>query len=447
VSVIDILRDPKHLKDTRGRPVDLKDKLVLVGMAAAGLRDVFVTPFSAALPGVEKHANAVENILHNRFFDRKPRHVHYDHLIVLGLGVLLGVFLPRVPSITALGLSALLLVAHFAHAQYQFNVNRVVVNFIYPAVTILLSYALIIFYRFLTEERAKREIRGMFERYLDPAVVSELQEDPSKIDLGGTARSITAFFSDVQGFSTISEKLDPRELVLQLNDYLTVFSNILMAHKGLVDKFEGDAVVAMFNAPNDVPDHAYQACAAAIELQKRNAELRDRFVAMGRDRWFTRIGLNTGPATVGNVGAEQHVSYTMIGDNVNVAARLEGANKQFGTYTMISEATHRPTEGRFDVRELGLIRVVGKKTPLRVYELIDHAGAMPDHQRRAVELFLSGLEKHRHRAWDEAIRCFKQALEEYPEDAPSRAYISRCRALKEDPPPDDWDTVWVLEQK
>lgn len=447
VSIIDILEHPESLTDSRGRPVALKDKIVFVGMAAAGLRDTFVTPYSSALPGVEKHATVAENILHGRTMQRQPRHILTDFGIILFCGLSLGLLLPRVRSIWALVAVVALLGGHSCYTYYQFTRPRVITNFIYPACTILLCYGLIVLHRFMTEERAKRQIRGLFERYLDPEVVKELAADPAAVKLGGEVREITAFFSDVQGFSAISEKLSAEEVIHQLNDYLTEMSDIVLHHRGLVDKFEGDAIVALFNAPNDVPRHAVEACHAAIEIQHGSHHMRRRFADMGRDEWHTRIGLNTGPATVGNVGTERHMGYTMIGDEVNLAARLEGANKQYGTYTMISKSTYEQAKDEIDARELDLIRVVGKNEPVRVYELIDHAGHATDDTRRLMDEYAKGLAAYRKRDWDQAIRCFESALETEPPDPASRVLLERCRLYRETPPPDDWAGVFALSQK
>ena len=258
---------------------------------------------------------------------------------------------------------------------------------------------------------------------------------------------LTAFFSDIAGFSSISEQLTAGELVILLNEYLTEMTNIVMQYEGTVDKFEGDAIIAFFGAPIDFKDHATRTCYAALDMQKRLAQLRSIWKKSGRHELFMRIGINTGEVTVGNMGSENRFDYTMIGDPVNVAARLEGTNKQYHTETILSEFTYELAKNDIEVRELDSIRVVGKNEPIKIYELLGRKGEMEDHIRLILPHFQKGLEHYKNQRWDEGITCFENALNLYEDDGPSLTYFERCITFQYHPPPPDWDGVFAMRTK
>jgi adenylate cyclase len=265
--------------------------------------------------------------------------------------------------------------------------------------------------------------------------------------LGGERKVMTAFFSDVADFSTIAEELGAEELVDLLNDYLTDMTEIILKHEGTIDKYEGDAIIAFFGAPITLEDHASRTCLAAIDMQKRLAELRKGWKKEGKHELFMRIGINTGQMVVGNMGSTIRMDYTMMGDSVNLAARLEGVNKQYQTSTLLSEFTYELAKNDIEARELDSIRVVGKKEPIRIYELLGRKGEMEDHIRLILPHFREGLDHYKNQRWEEGIACFENALNLYDDDGPSLTYFERCITFESHPPPLDWDGVFSIQNK
>ncbi|MBU3916203.1 adenylate/guanylate cyclase domain-containing protein, partial [bacterium] len=309
------------------------------------------------------------------------------------------------------------------------------------------GFATINIYLFVLERKEKSYIKNAFGQYLSPKVIEDLVNDPSKLSLGGERREMTAFFSDVQGFSTISESLTPDELVQLLNDYLTEMCAIIAKHDGTIDKFEGDAIIAFWGAPLDQPDHATRACLACIDMQKRLVELRKRWASEGRPQLLVRMGVNSGPMVVGNMGSQTRMDYTIMGDAVNLAARLEGANKFYKNFTMISEFTYKQAVEFIDCRELDTIRVVGKNEPITVYEVLDRKNMVTGKMAEMVEIYNKGLELYKKLRFKEAITSFESALALFPMDGPSKTYISRCKGYLENPPEEGWDGVFTHTEK
>jgi len=232
-----------------------------------------------------------------------------------------------------------------------------------------------------------------------------------------------------------------------LNEYLSEMTDLILDHGGFLDKYIGDAIVAAFGAPLPQPDHAVRACLATIDNQKRLTELNEKFKAEGKLQIKARIGLNSGTVLVGNVGSAHRLSYTVIGDEVNLGARLEAANKYYGTYTMISERTYELAKDHIEVRELDLLRVVGKQKPVKVFELIDRKGEIQEAKREVLDLYEEGLREYRKREWQKAISLFQKALDKDPNDGPSLTYVERCKLYEQEPPPVDWDGVYILTAK
>jgi adenylate cyclase len=293
----------------------------------------------------------------------------------------------------------------------------------------------------------KALIRDAFGQYLSPKVVADLVKDPDKLALGGEEREMTAFFSDIAGFSSFSEKMTPTELVNALNDYLTVMCKIIVDYEGTVDKFEGDAIIAFWGAPSIQEDHALRACYASIDMQKAITDIDARFVAQGRPRIAVRMGLNTGLMVVGNMGSAQRMDYTIMGDSVNLASRLEGANKAYGSDIMISEMTYAKVRDDVDVRELDTLRVVGKNKPIKVFQLLERKGAASELLAQLTVAFELALGHYKLRDYAQALAGFTQCVEMVPEDGPSKVYCKRCAAYLENPPADDWDGVFNLTEK
>lgn len=425
----------------------LKDKIVIIGATAVGIYDLRVTPFATAFPGVEVHANLIDMVLSGDFLFYPAWVAYIDVLAILILGGLLGFLLTRVNAAIGIACGFISTSGYILLAYHFFTAAGVVLNIAYPVTALMLVYVIVSAYRYLVEESEKRFIRSAFSTYVSPAVVDQLIRSPENLVLGGERREITAFFSDVAGFTSISEKLSPEALVELLNEFLTEMTDIIQAHDGTVDKFEGDAIIAMFGAPVPFADHALAACSACIEMQRRLATLRKKWQQEKQLVIRMRIGLCSGPAVVGNMGSKKRFDYTMMGDTVNTAARLEGVNKQYGTYVMISETTYEQVKEEITARELDAVNVVGKTVPVKIYELIGHAGQVPESVLQALHFYASGLGAYRQRQWDAAEEGFRRVLALLPEDGPSRVMIDRCAVYRENAPPDDWNSAFVLTSK
>jgi adenylate cyclase len=319
-------------------------------------------------------------------------------------------------------------------------------NLIYPVLTMMTIYLGITVYRYVTEEREKKKVRGAFQYYLTASVVNEILKDPTKLKLGGDKKVLTVMFSDIRGFTSISEKLGPEELVHLLNEYLTAMTDMVFKYDGLLDKYIGDAIMAVFGAPLDQPDHALRACRTGIGMMSELRRLRERWAAEGRPDINIGIGINTGDMVVGNMGSQMRFDYTVMGDSVNLASRLEGTNKEYGTNIIISEFTYESVKGDLFCRELDAVRVKGKELPVRIFELL---GEMKDaaQWRDFVCRFDTGLAKYRAGLWDDAIAAFQGVLELRPADLPAKLYIDRCESLKKYPPGGEWDGVFTMTKK
>jgi len=441
ISITDILSgnvNPKHLKD----------KIVIVGATATGIYDMRVTPFGSIFPGSEIHANVVDTILSEDFLHQPAWVTLTDIAAIILAGLIPGILLPATGAVFGAGAIFSLFTGYILLSQHLFFVYGLIINLVYPLLVIIIVYISITGYKYLTEASQKKFIRDAFSTYLAPSVVKQLIEFPEKLVLGGEERVITAFFSDVQGFTSISEKLSPRELVELLNEFLTEMTDIILKYEGTVDKFEGDAIIAFFGAPNLLDSQAESACKACIDMQKRLAELREVWKIQKRPELRMRIGLCTGAAVVGNMGSKSRMDYTMMGDTVNTAARLEGVNKVYGTYTLISETTYAGAASEdIRVRELDSIHVVGKKEAIRIYQLIGYSHETDKKELEMIEHYTTGLYAYRARDWEKAIWFFNAALEIEPDDAPAKTMLERCNEYKENPPPKDWDGAFTMKTK
>ncbi len=439
-SAVDVLN--KHVLQK-----NLKGRIVLIGPTATAIEDLRVTPFEKNFPGVEIHATIIDNILRGDFL-QVPHWSSLYTLIVMALSVV-------VMGIAAFFCSPLLemtitLAVIFMHAEsaIQFFIHKhLVIDMVYPVLATVSASILFTLYRVSQEEKQKQFFHNAFGQYLAPTVIEEIVKNPDKLRLGGERKVLTAFFSDVQGFSTISENLSPEELVELLNDYLTRMTTILLKHGGTVDKYEGDAIIAFFGAPVSFDDHAERACLTAIEMQKELQNMRKELKKEGRPVLKARIGINTGPMVVGNMGSSTRMDYTIMGDAVNLASRLEGVNKQYGTFTMISEYTQKELSNNIVTRKLDIIRVVGKREPVTIYEVVDKKENITEETKKLITLFHKGREEYALRNWEEAAAYFKEALAVFPEDPASLCYISRCEAFLKNPPPEGWDGVYEMTSK
>lgn len=422
------------------------DKIFLVGTSLAGLFDLRNTPMLQAFPGVEIHANILQTLLKSDYITPLNRVMAFIIIALLGvvLGILMSFFSPLYSVILVVISSGL----YFFIAASLFFDDNIWIEVVSPLLTIFLTFSIIYLFRFATEERNKRFIRSTFSHFVTKSVVDELLANPEKIKLGGEKKICTVMFSDVAGFTTISEKLTPEALVSLLNDYLTQMTNIIFKYDGMLDKYEGDAIMAVYGAPVSKENDAYNACISALEMQNALTRMRELWRKQGRDELHARIGLNTGPMVVGNMGSETRFDYTVMGDSVNLGARLEPACKQYGVNIMIGPQTYLAAKDRIIARQLDLLRVKGKTEPVKVYELlgVTEQGVSKDTERM-LELFASGLNEYLKRDWENALTFFNQALAINPKDGPSKRYVKRCEVYQQNPPEDDWDGVFVMTTK
>ena len=425
----------------------LKDKIVLVGATAVGIYDLRVTPFGTIFPGLEIHANIIDSILKKDFLHKPEWARIFDVLVIIASGLFLGIVLPRAGVVSGALAAVFLFIGHIVLCQYLFSAKGWILNLVYPLSVMIFIYVAITAYRYLTEAKQKRFIKDAFSTYMAPSVVNQLIQSPEKLVLGGEKRVITAFFSDVQGFTSISEKLTPVELVELLNEFLTEMTDIILTHEGTVDKFEGDAIIAFFGAPNPLPNQAEVACRSCIEMQKKLAQLRAKWKTEGKPELKMRIGMCTGPAVVGNMGSKNRMDYTMMGDTVNTAARLEGVNKVYGCFTLVSDSTFSKVGDGIVGREIDAINVVGKKEPITVYEIIGFPEDIDGVRRQTLDNYARGLDAYRRQDWNRALIFFNQALSATPEDGPSKTMLARCNVYKEKPPPKDWNGAFSMVTK
>jgi len=431
-------------------PGTFRGKLVLVGATATGIGDLRATPFGGAnFPGVEIHANVVDNILNDRFLRRGAKQALIDVLLIFAFGIPLGIWMALV-SPRWMWFGAFLF-APLVGVDYWTFLHGWWLNFTVPAVTLASNVLLVSLYRSLVEEKEKRRVRAAFGQYLSPEVIRRLLVNRRLVEPKKT--EITVMFSDIRGFTTISEKLDAQELALFLNQYLSDMTSLVFDHHGTLDKYIGDAVMAFWGAPFEEPGHAAKACKAALKMMDRVRELQKQWAAEGKPHLDIGIGLNTGMASVGNMGSALRYGYTALGDAVNLASRLEGLNKDYGTHIIVNESTYQAAkESGFLFRELDLIRVKGKLQPVTIWELIGREGedtvyGAPEEARSRVELFQSARALYGRRRWQAAQQAFQEILDKWGDDGPSRAYWKRCQEYLFEEPPATWDGVFTMAHK
>ena len=419
-------------------------KWVLIGLTAPGLMDLKASPVAAVYPGVEVHATLLDNLLRGDFLRILPGWALWAWSLFLAAVMILAVLFSPGLTVT-LAAFVLLALLYLALAVLAFWAG-VWADPLLPGIALALSFGLATAYSYATEGRQKLYIRRMFGQYMSEKVISHLLENPEKLKLGGERRRVTLFFSDLAGFTTLSERLEAEAVVALLNDYLSSMTEIILAEEGTVDKFEGDAIMAFWGAPLDQEDQALRACRAALSQRQALAELNRRFVDLGLPPLTMRIGLHTGEAVVGNLGSVKRFDYTVIGDTVNLASRLEGLNKFYGTAIMASEATVAACGDAVEFRELDLVAVKGREAPVQVFEVLAlKEDLTPETSARRRE-FAQGLDLYRRGDFAQAAARFTAILEAGPEDGPSRSFLHRCQGLVAAPPP-HWDTVFRPDAK
>jgi adenylate cyclase len=415
--------------------------IVLVGSTALGSFDHFPSPFMPLFPGVELHANVIDNIMHNDTL--KP----VNFFIVLPMLILL-IWMPvymSKSSIRLLSLSTVGVITGLLVFNYYVFYKHYELPFLSVVMALAVSFIYVTVYKAVLEGREKKWIKNTFGQYLSPKVVELITKDPSKLSLGGEKRDMTVFFLDIAGFTTMSEKMTPEQLTKMLNNYLSGLTDVILRHDGVVDKYIGDCVMAFWNAPLDQKDHRRLACLAAVdcmgEIDRLNEELTEFSIKPS-----ARIGLNSGHMVVGNMGSKMRLSYTVMGDAVNLASRLEGANKYFHSKIMVSEATYEEARNFIEARMLGQIRVVGKAIPVKVYEPLAHKGKLSASSAKMREAYNEGFEAFYKGAYASAGKSFEAALKAAPADGPSQFYLDLAVKYAAGTPK-DWDGTFNLTSK
>lgn len=429
------------LVEGRVPPQTFERSVVLIGVTANDLHDTVDTPFGP-MPGVEAHANAIETIADGVFL--RPMPPGASVLFICFMDFLALLLVLRVPRMSLLvPLLAVLWIAFnlFGLALFSYGI-------IYPILYLNLGFlgmcVLAIAFQYASESREKRFIRKTFQQYLMPEVVNELIEHPEKLALGGERREMTVLFSDIRDFTAISERLSPSDLTRVMNEYLTAMTDVIMEHKGLVDKYIGDAIMAFWGAPLENPSQAEDATRAAVRMSQRLTELNAGWKSNDSPEFFARIGIASGPMVVGNMGSAKRFSYTVMGDTVNFASRLEGLNKAYGTACLVSESTRTACASpELSFRELDTVRVKGKREARKIFELVTKTPS--DSLERQFAHFNAGREAYSKSDWDAAIAHFERALE-IGDDGPSRELLRRSREFKQHPP-EDWDGTYTFQGK
>ncbi|MFZ5449668.1 MAG: CHASE2 domain-containing protein [Thermodesulfobacteriota bacterium] len=424
----------------------LKDKIVVVGATAVGIYDLRVTPFSGTFPGVEIQATVIDNLLRGDFIRTPTFALIIMLLILVFLAILLGLVLPRLSAGLSFLFCLIVIGCYVSINYYLFSRQGLQLDLFYPQALIVLVYLGVTSQRFLAEEKERKRIRKAFESYVAPTVVQEMLKHPEQLRLGGERREITMLFSDIRGFTTMSEKLDPEALVSLLHDFLNPMSNIIINQGGTIDKYMGDAIMALFGAPLVQPDHPVLACRAALGMAASLEALNQEWSAQGRPPLRIGVGVNTGPVAVGNMGSDRLFDYTAIGDNVNLASRLEGLNKYYGTNILISETTAEALENGFILRDVDLVRVKGKAHSARIFELLGEGKPSPE-LARYLELYHQALALYREGRFAESLAAFGQALEVRPGDAACQRYATLAQKHLETPPGPGWEAVTVMDGK
>ncbi len=426
-------------------PAELEGVIVLVGTTAPGLMDLRSTPVGPVYPGVEIHANLLAGMLDNAIMQKPGYTLGAEVALLLLMGVVLAIALPLLSPLkgSLVSLAALAIAAGLNLAVWQGG------QILPIAAILLLIVALFVLnmsYGFFVEARAKRQITGLFGQYVPPELVDEMSENPENFTMEGESREMTVLFSDVRGFTTISEGLDPKELSKLMNDYMTPMTRIIHHQRGTIDKYIGDAIMAFWGAPLRDPDHARHAVLAALEMQAVLARLRPQFIARGWPEIRIGVGVNSGVMSVGNMGSEFRMAYTVMGDSVNLGSRLEGITKQYGVGIIVGETT-REKVPEILFRELDRVRVKGKDEPVAIYEPLGLPDQVGEAAKNQLARFEEALRFYRAQNWDSAEAELAALQKADPDCLLYRLYLERIAHFRGEPPPADWDGVFVFHTK
>jgi adenylate cyclase len=452
VSAVDVL-------DGRVPPEMISRKLILIGTSATGMNDIKTTPVSRAMPGVEIHAQALESALTGSALSQPSHGEEWEFLAALVAGIVVIAFAPAFGPVTLVVVGALLAALLVGTSWYFFTQHRLLIDFTYPLLSTTLIYLTLIFSSFVREQAQRRQIRSAFGQYLSPALIEQLAQSPEKLVLGGEEREMTIMFSDVRGFTTISEsyKHDPQGLTALMNRFLTPLTNAILARKGTIDKYMGDAIMAFWNAPLDDRQHQINACEAAIDMLERIDALnkeREAEAQQGGHAYIpinVGVGLNTGTCVVGNMGSDLRFDYSVLGDSVNLASRLEGQSKEYGFPIIVGSNTALAVKDRFAILELDFIMVKGKKEPEVIYAIAGREDtAQSGRFQRLRNLTIEMLACYRSRDWDGALAAIERGRrtdEAHALELLYNLYEARIVGYRNNPPPEDWNGAFALLTK
>jgi adenylate cyclase len=455
VSLADVLDESKSIKYMYKQSVEnkfeatkdeiFKDAIVLVGATAIGIFDVRNTPKQVNLAGVEVHATILDQFLNNKFFGELSDYSLFTLMILKSLILLiLSYIIFKFTAISAL-ISTVLIVFSYIWWDYNyiFLANKIVFQTPF-LISVILTYLSLNSYKFFTEEKEKQFIKNTFKSYVSRDVVQQMLDDPEAIKLGGENKFISVMFTDIVGFSSVSEDLSPKDLSYILNIYLTRMTDVVFQNSGTLDKFIGDAIMCFWGAPMGLEDHAKLACKSALEMREIHTSINAQIASYGVNLQ-TRIGINTGDMAVGNMGSDTQFAYTCIGDAVNLSSRLEAVNKAYATTIMISEFTHKLVKDDFVFRKLDRVRVVGKQEAVIIYELVGFKGEVDTEQLEKISSFEKALELYFLGEFDLALNIFSNELHSL--DKTAKVFVKRCKYLQLNQGAKDWTGIWTMDSK
>ena len=437
-SVTDILNKTTPVEEMAG-------KIVLLGTTSPGLQDLRNTPVQPIYPGVEVHANLIAGMLDGRIKHKPSYSIAIELVQLLGIGLMLTFLLPVLSALGSILLTMALMSGVILYNLHTWE-SGLVIPMASSMVLITLLFTLHMSYGFLTEARLKRMITQTFGQYVPPEVAQELAEHPTSMDLSGQSREMTVLFSDVRGFTTLSEGLSPSELTQVMNAILTPMTRIIYQHNGTIDKYMGDAVMAFWGAPLNDPLHAQHAMEAAMDMTKAIAEINQQFSKKGWPEIDMGVGLNSGTMNVGNMGSQYRVAYTVLGDAVNLGSRLEGLTKAYGVRIIVSEYTQQQAKD-YIYRELDKVRVKGKEEPVVIFEPVEHKDQISPDRLKEVKSYCDALKAYREQQWQQAEDLFRKLCDQYPASKLYELYLERSRNFMRRPPGDDWDGVYIFKTK
>jgi adenylate cyclase len=438
-SITDVLNDRIPQEKLAGR-------VVVVGTTAPGLMDLRATPVGAAYPGVEIHANLIAGMLDGSIKHKPPYILGADVLLVLIAGAVMAFLLPMLSPLRATVVGVIVLLLLLSVNFSFWHISHVVLPLANGMIAIVLLYAMNMSWGYFVESRTKRQLTGLFGQYVPPELVEEMSRDPENYSMAGRKAELTVLFSDIRGFTTISEGLEPNELATLMNQYLGAMTLVVRKHRGTLDKYIGDAIMAFWGAPVDDPEHAKNAVRTGLEMHVALHELNKDLVARGWPELKIGVGVNTGPMTVGDMGSTVRQSYTVMGDAVNLGSRLEGITKQYGVGFIAGESTRELLKKEFVFRELDRVRVKGKVDPVGIYEPVGEEGKVAAEDMDELKLWNQALRAYRAQDWDKAevtLMNLQRIKPRYLYDL----YVKRVEHLRKEPPGENWDGVTIFETK